>query len=1280
MIRKLILILTLTMTLAGTLLVPAQSVRASSPDAPLLDLVTTNDNNSLVTYSGTWTYNTPQTDRLFEDDHTSSTTSDYSQLTFTGSTVSLIVTTGPDQGEAEIYIDTVLQETVDLYTAGEVTQHIIYAKNGLTVAAHTIKVVVKGTKNASSSGYTVNIDAFRFTDAANAPPPGAAEIECRTQAGAYFVCSQTTTQKITIIATEADAHFHPRWKLNASGIGVVYVRMSGISVHVTTNAFSNSGTLTMTFDPIFGGSGAQTVTVGPYGPNQNKYLAVGELTGQNTAGAAGNYETNDNINKPLGFIGATYNTYVMEIQTVPFASDCAEQYTPLQTFGPLVIDPTAEFPAAGEDEQVVGVTGGSTVMVRVGGDGWHDGSATDLWDAQYYIPTAENPEGEILDIANAQCLVQTEGYYKFTAIIEIPAGGEWLHMRAKDAPGDFGDNYSDANEHFIFTISEVTLTGALSCEQQFTYDSFEDLVAFEEVPADEPYVDAIEPDEGEGPIVNGEWYVIQVWDGDWQDDGDPPDRFDAQFSWGNVLTGEPDGVWRTLGTGGTNVYCVTYDADYATIYVQAEGGAGIEPRLYFRVNDSALTWTENTGSLFINVYSATFERVPVTCETTYGVHGFIGTSEIPANAENGVIIGVSTSLTTASFGNIRLQPGGWYMLETAAGPWGWVGSLHSELSYLVEVQWGGEWVALADWSEAICNVETDGVGHRRLFFQTPSTGSAEYKFRVADTATWFNNVGRMNIDLYGAYDMAVSLDDGSCDYDHEEFPFVTKNVNANDADGDGLGVPLSPSGLYAVQLDGNPSWSESSGGGALYGMQISVDGGGTWQDLPSEYGGVLCYYNDGTDLWFFMRGVDIGEFTSVRFRVDSETFSNNTGGMTVNVFGATEGSYVDPDASCLDELGIYVLDDYIPIDVRAEEGQDIPIQPAWLESQNTIGFLVKIDWNGSNYWTDGETELQHRDAALSPDNGVTWGPLDPTNTAIICATKDEIGYASAYFQIADEDIWKIRVNDIDTETFADNGGQLAYRLYGVTTGGPVDCVVEFDNPDCIDWSQIPSGILINGVDICLAAIIQPVAPTTIDVPAWLQYVAGWVVYAGEMIMAYGAWCPRHQDMLASILDMFRGREPFATLTALRELLLIIQTNLQAYNWEDTSAETSGLESAAGGGDAAADDIVDRILPAVTGPWAGGPVIQLASWTGSIPYSDCLNEFGEFIPNDGLVTGLCFVSANAREAGLFFFLQLLLDFSILVLAFVAIRASFAQLAETMAGGPVTSSSGGDSADD
>jgi hypothetical protein len=82
-----------------------------------------------------------------------------SSLTFNGTSVTWVTATGPADGQAQVLIDGVLKGTFDLYSS---TTHwqVAHPFSGLTSAAHTIVVKVLGTKNASSTGTKVIVDAF----------------------------------------------------------------------------------------------------------------------------------------------------------------------------------------------------------------------------------------------------------------------------------------------------------------------------------------------------------------------------------------------------------------------------------------------------------------------------------------------------------------------------------------------------------------------------------------------------------------------------------------------------------------------------------------------------------------------------------------------------------------------------------------------------------------------------------------------------------------------------------------------------------------------------------------------------------------------------------------------------------------------------------------------------------------------------------------------------------------------------------------------------------------
>lgn len=95
----------------------------------------------------------------------SSTAGDAATFIFTvGNTTDTVYwksTKAADRGKANVYLDDVLQPEVDLYNATTLYIATAYSTTGLsTTSIHTLRVEPKGTKNASSSGYRVDIDAF----------------------------------------------------------------------------------------------------------------------------------------------------------------------------------------------------------------------------------------------------------------------------------------------------------------------------------------------------------------------------------------------------------------------------------------------------------------------------------------------------------------------------------------------------------------------------------------------------------------------------------------------------------------------------------------------------------------------------------------------------------------------------------------------------------------------------------------------------------------------------------------------------------------------------------------------------------------------------------------------------------------------------------------------------------------------------------------------------------------------------------------------------------------
>jgi Tfp pilus assembly protein PilV len=118
----------------------------------------TNSALGLTGTLGTWSRVTGQSGDFNGTETTSSTLNNTATLTFTGTSVQWIGTTGPLNGKASVSIDGGTATTVDTYSSTTNRQSLIYTKTGLTNASHTITITVLHT--SSHTGFLVSIDAI----------------------------------------------------------------------------------------------------------------------------------------------------------------------------------------------------------------------------------------------------------------------------------------------------------------------------------------------------------------------------------------------------------------------------------------------------------------------------------------------------------------------------------------------------------------------------------------------------------------------------------------------------------------------------------------------------------------------------------------------------------------------------------------------------------------------------------------------------------------------------------------------------------------------------------------------------------------------------------------------------------------------------------------------------------------------------------------------------------------------------------------------------------------
>jgi len=121
-----------------------------------------NDTDAANNYNGSWNAFSGEGGYYNSDGHWSNTAGNYLEYAFTGTQVSWYGLKNNDLGMAAVYIDGVLaQDNIDCYSNMRIVQQL-FTKTGLPNGNHTIKVVVKGTHNPSSSGYALVHDYFGF--------------------------------------------------------------------------------------------------------------------------------------------------------------------------------------------------------------------------------------------------------------------------------------------------------------------------------------------------------------------------------------------------------------------------------------------------------------------------------------------------------------------------------------------------------------------------------------------------------------------------------------------------------------------------------------------------------------------------------------------------------------------------------------------------------------------------------------------------------------------------------------------------------------------------------------------------------------------------------------------------------------------------------------------------------------------------------------------------------------------------------------------------------------
>ena len=132
---------------------------------------TYDDTDPALQYLGSWSHvaNQSYTGGDYQNTESfSNVAGDSMSVTFTGTAIQWIGSQTGNHGLADVYLDGVKQATVDC--SGNADQVVLFQKAGLPPGSHTLKIVVDGRHNPSSSDNFVSIDAINVPATATVTP------------------------------------------------------------------------------------------------------------------------------------------------------------------------------------------------------------------------------------------------------------------------------------------------------------------------------------------------------------------------------------------------------------------------------------------------------------------------------------------------------------------------------------------------------------------------------------------------------------------------------------------------------------------------------------------------------------------------------------------------------------------------------------------------------------------------------------------------------------------------------------------------------------------------------------------------------------------------------------------------------------------------------------------------------------------------------------------------------------------------------------------------------
>ncbi|MHB9141036.1 MAG: GDSL-type esterase/lipase family protein [Paludibacter sp.] len=242
------------------------------------------DASASTTYNGTWT--TDNNEIYYNNTcHVGKNINSYFQTTFTGTQVSWYGLKNNDLGMATVYVDGILaQDNIDCYSGSPRAVYLLFNKTGLSNGDHTIKVVVKGTKNIASNGVALVHDYFSVLPSTNPSITFSGnlafgDVKKNVSSTKTLTINNSDTKVISVTSIELPAGFTTDWNsgdIAASGHQNVNITFAP-TIENLYSGFVKINTDTGIFTKEVSGTGINAHTMNTLLPNNSNILYMGRI-------------------------------------------------------------------------------------------------------------------------------------------------------------------------------------------------------------------------------------------------------------------------------------------------------------------------------------------------------------------------------------------------------------------------------------------------------------------------------------------------------------------------------------------------------------------------------------------------------------------------------------------------------------------------------------------------------------------------------------------------------------------------------------------------------------------------------------------------------------------------------------------------------------------------------------------------------------------------------------------------------------------------------------------